>query len=200
MRQFLLSIIISVVCTLPCAAWKFEYIDGAELKSCAATKNYNNAFFTVRLYEESIDIVLHHNDFSLPLQQTLGVIKLEFDDKIIFGISTSADTVTRHGSSTTSVIYVSFHEDEYALLFDALRNSKSLKIIYPSNDIYSVDLSGSARALNQASSCWSKAKTGAAGKNPFVPEQQINPFIKTMPNTPSNSTPNGEKKEIDVSI
>ncbi|MTH33427.1 hypothetical protein GL279_02300 [Paracoccus limosus] len=170
------------------AAWEFLNIEGegaGTLNACAAIQDYRDSFVIVRLYGDVLDIVFHHQDFALPYDQVLGPVGVDLDGAIYIA---AASTFARGGSdthSTTSTVQMLFKPDEFGKIFNAFRNGRMLRVVFPNGDSYSIPLAGSARALNMASDCWRAKQTGPDEKNPFVVPEQKNPF-QTPASQPGN--------------
>lgn len=160
-------------------AWEFEIIDGSgagTIKACAASHEFRNAWVTLRVYGEQIDIVYHHDDFSFPYDKLLGQVLIRIDDKPFLASAISGWRRPNNSRPTASTMMISPKSEEYGALFSSMKNGREMQIIFPNGDVYPVPLRGSAKALQAVSACWLIRETGPNDRNPFdVPAPQ-NPF------------------------
>ena len=164
---------------LQARAWQFLNIEGkgaGTLNACAATKDYRDSFIAIRLYGDVIDMVFYHQDFALPYDKVLGPVGVGIDDAVYVAAASSFARDASDTRATTSAIQMMFEPEKFGEIFNALRNGRTMNIVFPNGDSYTVPLVGSAKALNLASECWRAKQTGPDEKNPFLVPEQSNPF------------------------
>lgn len=179
-KTVILSLVLGLVLqTHHAIAWTFELINGSgagKLKACAATHEFRNAWITVRIYGEYLDIVYYHDDFAFPWGKMLGPALIQVDSASFLAVASSVDRSSKDVRAKASTMMIAPKPEEYGALFSALKNGREMAIIFPNGDVYPVPLKGSAKALQIVSECWLVIKTGPNDTNPFEVPPETNPF------------------------
>jgi len=194
-QKFLIFVAMGLsVISSPSWAWEFRYHKAeraGEASACTASDDYNDGWFSVRLFGEEMDFILYHEDLTLPFSTVLGTVSFSIGGRFFI---LDAQTVSRARtdlSSTSQTMYLTPRRADYEALFDALVRGGELNVGLPNGDGYRIDLIGSARALRQASECWKQLPTGRFNNNPFQEKEFNNPFSK-----PSEVKPNNPFREL----
>ncbi|WJS83244.1 hypothetical protein [Paracoccus sp. TOH] len=170
-------------------AWQFENITGSgagTIKACAATHEFRNAWITLRVYGDELDIVYHHEDFAFPWGQLLGPVLINVDGVAFLGVAGSNSRRADDLLPTASTMMISPKPEEYGALFSSMKNGREMRVIFPNGDVYPVPLQGSAKALEMVSECWRIKETGPNGRNPFATPAPSNPFERPAEQPASN--------------
>ena len=180
--KFIIWIALLFVTALPANAqsWREEYLaarKAGEISICAAYVTYTNASFMTRIFGEKLDFMFRRDDFTLPYDKALGVVSFSFRDIDFVLAAITFPRAEKDVLNTTSLLNLIPKKEDYAQLFDALRQNSRFTIEFPNGDSYPVTLQGSSRALNAASRCWENEQTGPLENNPFDGgETGVNPF------------------------
>lgn len=166
----LLLALLAALAPVPAAAqstWEFEYVTGQnadEITSCNASIWFTDGGLVTRIYGESLDFFFSVDELSLPADQELGTVTMEFKSQsfTLGAWSLSSDT------GTTTAMFLTPDKDDYSPILSAIRFASEMGITFPDGSGYSIPLYGSENALRQATECWTSNPTGPAGKNPFT--------------------------------
>lgn len=163
--------LIAALAPLPAAAqsvWEFEYAEATsadEITSCNAAIWFNDGALVARIYGESLDFFFSVDELSLPQDEALGDVRLEFKSQtfLLGAWSVSADT------PTTTAMFLTPQKDDYSPILSAIRFASEMGITFPDGSGYTIPLTGSEEALRLATDCWTSRPTGAGtdGRNPF---------------------------------
>ena len=169
--RLLLPLIVALA-PLPAAAqstWEFEYVtaqNADEITSCNAAIWFTDGGLVTRLYGEALDFFFTVDELSLPADQELGTVQLEFKSQsfTLGAWSVSSET------GTTTAMFLPPEEKDYSPILSAIRFASEMGITFPDGSGYAIPLTGSDNALRQASDCWASNPTGpgTGGKNPFT--------------------------------
>ncbi|MEM8742315.1 MAG: hypothetical protein AAGE13_12590 [Pseudomonadota bacterium] len=140
--------------------WLYEYNVSRTVTSCVASRYYSNAQFSVRLYGNRMDVVFYRSDFRFrwDARQGTSVIRVRGNTYRL------ASSTPRRGNATApraSVLYLTVPGGRYRAFYDDLKRARNLQITLWNNAKYTVDLTGSSRALSAALSCWERNRTGS---------------------------------------
>jgi hypothetical protein len=139
--------------------WVYEYNVSRNITSCVASRYYSNAQFSVRLYDERMDVVFFRDDFRWAWDSRLGTARIDVGGR---SYRLNAGTARRADATrpTSQALYLDVRSGDYRAFFQAVQRARNLTITVPNGKAYPVDLTGSSRALSAALRCWERRNTG----------------------------------------
>lgn len=154
--------------------WQSDYLPAqraGDLSVCTAGVDYQNAWFTIRLYDERIDFLLYRNDFTLPYESELGALLFEVDGNPFRLVARTFPRRPDDAINTAQLMQILPNNDDVVDLLRLLQAGTSFQIIFPNGDYYNTSLRGSRAAIDAALICWERNHTGPLDNNPFSPEE-----------------------------
>jgi hypothetical protein len=177
------AIALSAVQILATAAhaqtWRYEYIEASgegTISTCIASVEYRDAWFSVRFYGDTMDMVFWREDFGLPANRSLGSVIVDFG-QAQFAVESSTFSPSYADGDIVKMFFMNPAPSQYSEVLSALRFGNRAEVVFPNGSAYYVDLQGSNRAIEAASDCWAQHYTSGNEVNPFdTPSGANNPF------------------------
>jgi hypothetical protein len=169
-------VVLTAAVPLHAQQWEYRYAAAEtsdQMSVCMAGIYYDDGPFAMRVYEETMDFYLEHDELTLPPSELLGDVIFHFKNVDFVLPAYSGKT-----SPTANHMFLIPRESDYEDILQSLRYGDQFQIVFPDGSGYSIELSGSNAAIVQAFECWSQNATGGGGGggNPFEGPSSRNPF------------------------
>ena len=165
-RRWALAGALAMAAAPALAEWEHHYYPAegeGEIAVCTAGIYYDDGPFVLRVYGRTVDFYLADDELSLPPEETLGTVVLAFRDT---DFVLWADSGWQARGGHVDHMFLTPDDPDLAPLLEHLRAERMVEVVFPDGLGYSIDLTGSSAALEEAFACWGREITGSTARGP----------------------------------